>query len=82
MLYNRKRKKNRAIKIVGVGPNEKFVSENNVSEKEKYASNYIMFEKYKIKIQDVPKMLHNNFWEIWYEAEITKKKDAKNEDKL
>ena len=40
-----------------------------------------MFEKYKIKIQDVPKMLHNNFWEIWYEAEITKKKDAKNEDK-
>jgi hypothetical protein len=46
-----------------------------------YASNYTMFEKYKIKIQGVPKIRQDNFWEIWYETEISKKKDAKNEDK-
>ena len=40
-----------------------------------------MFEKYKIKIQDVPKIRQDNFWEIWYETEISKKKDAKVEDK-
>ena len=46
-----------------------------------FASNYTMFEKYKIKIQDVPKIRQDNFWEIWYETEISKKKDAKVEDK-
>ena len=46
-----------------------------------FASNYTMFEKYKIKIQDVPKIRQDNFWEIWYETEICKKKDAKVEDK-
>ena len=46
-----------------------------------FASNYTMFEKYKIKIQDVPKIRQDNFWEIWYETEISKKKDPKNEDK-
>ena len=46
-----------------------------------FASNYTMFEKYKIKIQDVPKIRQDNFWEIWYETEISKKKDTKVEDK-
>ena len=46
-----------------------------------YASNYTTFEKYKIKIQDVSKIRQDNFQEIWYETQISEKKDAKNEDK-
>ena len=46
-----------------------------------YASNYTMFDKQKIKIQDVPKIRQDNFWEIWYETEISKKKDPTDEDK-
>ena len=46
-----------------------------------YASNYTMFEKYKIKIQDVPKIRQDNFWQIWYETEISKKNDPTVEDK-
>ncbi len=40
-----------------------------------------MFDKYKNKIQDVPKIRQDNFWEIWYETETDKKKDLKVEDK-
>ncbi len=46
-----------------------------------YAANYTMFEKYKTKIQDVPKIRQDNFWEIWYETEISKKNEPKEEDK-
>ena len=46
-----------------------------------YASNYTMFDKYKNKIQDVPKIRQDNFWEIWYETEQEKKKDLSVEDK-
>ena len=46
-----------------------------------FASNYTMFDKYKNKIQDVPKIRQDNFWEIWYETETDKKKDLKVEDK-
>ena len=44
-------------------------------------SNCTMFEKYKTKIQGVPKIRQDNFWQIWYETETTKKKDLKVEDK-
>ena len=46
-----------------------------------YATNYTMFEKYKIKIQGVPKIRQDNFWQIWYETEISKKDNPKVEDK-
>ena len=46
-----------------------------------YASNYTMFEKYKIKIQGVPKIRQDNFWQIWYETEISKKNAPTVEDK-
>ena len=46
-----------------------------------FASNYTMFDKYKNKIQDVPKIRQDNFWETWYETETDKKKDLKVEDK-
>ena len=46
-----------------------------------YASNYTMFEKYKIKIQDVPKIRQDNFWQIWFDTDLSKLKDPKDEDK-
>ena len=46
-----------------------------------YVGNYTMFEKYKIKIQGVPKIRQDNFWEIWYDTEISKKKAPNVEDK-
>ena len=46
-----------------------------------YASNYTMFEKYKIKIQDVPKIRQDNFWQIWFDTELSKLKEPKNEEK-
>ena len=45
-----------------------------------FASNYTMFEKYKAKIQGIPKIKQDNFWQIWYETEISKKKEKKVED--
>ena len=40
-----------------------------------------MFEKYKAKIQGVPKIRQDNFWQIWYDTEESKKKDPRVEDK-
>ena len=40
-----------------------------------------MFEKYKIKIQDVPKIRQDNFWQIWFDTDLSKLKDPKDEDK-
>ena len=40
-----------------------------------------MFEKYKQKIQGVPKITQDNFWEAWYDIEIKKKEEPKDEDK-
>ena len=46
-----------------------------------YSANYTMFEKYKAKIQGVPKIRQDNFWQIWYDTEESKKKDPRVEDK-
>ena len=46
-----------------------------------YSANYTMFEKYKAKIQGVPKIRQDNFWQIWYETEESKKKEPSVEDK-
>ena len=41
----------------------------------------ILFDKYKRKIQSNPKILQQNFWEIWYDIELRKKED-KDTDKV
>jgi len=40
-----------------------------------------LFDVYKQKIQDVPKIMQDNFWQIWYDTEIKKKENATTEDK-
>ena len=40
-----------------------------------------MFEKNKQKIQGVPKITQDNFWQAWYDHEIKKKQEPKDEDK-
>jgi hypothetical protein len=40
-----------------------------------------MFEKNKQKIQGVPKITQDNFWQAWYDIEINKKEEPKDEDK-
>ena len=49
------------------------INENNVT--------ITMFEKNKQKIQGVPKITQDNFWQAWYDHEIKKKEEPKDEDK-
>ena len=49
------------------------ITENGITE--------TMFGKNKQKIQGVPKITQDNFWEKWYEFEIKRIEDPKDEDK-
>ena len=40
-----------------------------------------MFEKNKQKIQGVPKITQDNFWQSWFDTELKKNDEPKNEDK-
>ena len=40
-----------------------------------------MFEKNKRKIQNIPKIKQDNFWQTWYDIEINKKEKPTIEDK-
>ena len=40
-----------------------------------------MFDKYKLKFQDNPKLTQENFWQIWYNTEIKKKENPTTEEK-
>ena len=37
-----------------------------------------LFDVYKQKIQGVPKIMQDNFWQIWYDTEIKKKRRCYN----
>ena len=49
------------------------ISENGITE--------TMFAKNKQKIQQFPKIMQDNFWEKWYEIELKKIEEPKDEDK-
>ena len=49
------------------------VTENGVTQ--------TLFDKNKPKIQGVPKIMQDNFWQAWYDTEIRKKEQPKDEDK-
>ena len=42
---------------------------------------FTMFEKNKQKIQGVPKITQDNFWQSWFDTELKKNEEPKNEDK-
>ena len=49
------------------------VTENGVTQ--------TLFDKNKPKIQGVPKIMQDNFWQAWYDTEIRKNEQPKDEDK-
>ena len=41
---------------------------------------FTLFEKNKQKIQGFPKITQDNFWQAWFDSELKKSEEPKNED--